>query len=140
MISSYRAELNDGSTLYLLDRDDHSAAQRATNFADSNRLRLKDIIIMRDYYPNQIDVVMALPDEILPTPFYSEVIEEWSAGWTLPLDYSCIIRSKDLNGKIQEFAYKSQAYATAKIAKLSETSTELLIITEDYVHSISIDD
>jgi hypothetical protein len=132
--------MNDGSSLYIRDRDDHSAAQRATDYANSNRLNLIDITIMKDYYPHNIESVMALPDEILPTPFYSEVLDEWSGGWSLPYNYACIIRSKDVSGKVQEFAYKSQTYATAKIAKLSQTATELLIITEDYVHSISIDD
>lgn len=140
MISSYRAELNDGSTLYLLDRDDHEAAQRATDFAETNHLRLQDIHIMKDYYPHSIDVVMSLPDEVLPTPFFSEVLDEWSAGWSLPYNYSCIIRSKDYDGNVEEFAYKSQAHATKRISSLSESAKELLIITQDYVHSISTDD
>lgn len=140
MNSSYRAELNDGSVLYLIDRDDHEAAQRATDFAKSNNLRLTDISIMKDYFPNSIDVVMSLPDEALPTPFYSEVLDEWSGSWALPYNYNCIIRSKNHDGTVEEFAYKSHSFATQRIAKLSETAKELLIITEDYVHSISIDD
>ena len=140
MNSSYRASLSDHSVLYLLDRDDHEAAQRAYDFAKANDVNLIDIQIMKSYYPHNIDVVMSLPDEILPTPFYSEVLDEWSAGWTLPYNYACIIRSKDYQGRVKEFAYKSNAHATKKISSLSETAKELLIITQDYVHSISTDD
>ena len=138
MISSYRARLSDRSCLYLNDRDDHEAAQRATAFARANNVNLIDIQIMKSYYPNSIDVVMALPDEIIPTPFYSEVIDEWSSGWSLPSEYTCIIRATT-NNKVSEYAYRSYYHATNRIESLTKTADELLIITDEHLHYITSD-
>lgn len=133
---SYKATTTDNTEFYYFAADDIEAAYQGKTLSDLNNKNLLDVVKVKDYFPNRWADVWSLPDEILPTVSYSEVLREWAGDWSLPSGVTTIIRSKDRDGKVKECVYKSTYHATKKIEKLIEAKCELLIITNEYLHHI----
>lgn len=140
MNTTYKATLSNKTYIWLHDKCDHEAAQRCLDIAEQLHLYLIDVERMKDYFPNMWEDVQSLPDEVLPTPFYTEVIDEWCNGWSLPSGVNSIIRAKDKEGQIKEFVYRSGHHAFNRIEQLAMQDNEILIITDDYLHHVNATD
>ena len=140
MNTQYRVELSDKSSVYFIAHDDHEAATQGQTIARQLNTKLLDIVIMKDYYPNNWEEVEALPDEVLPTISYSEVIQQWAGAWSLPSEINSIIRAKDRSGKVKEFVYRSGHHAYRRIEQLIQKEHEILVITNEFCHHINSSD
>lgn len=136
MRTSYRALLTDSTRLYFFAEDDFEAAYQGQRVAELKKKNLLDVVKMKDYYPNHWEDIECLPDEVLPTLSYSEVLSEWAGGWSLPSGINSIIRSRGKDGRVTEFVYKSGHHAYKRIEKLVQEENELLIITNEYLHHV----
>ena len=136
MNTSYRAVLSDNSSVYFLASDDHEAAECSNRFAELKQQSLLDVVVMKDYYPNNWDDVEALPDEVLPSLSYSEVLTEWAGAWSLPSGINSIIRAKNQDGQVKEFVYRSGHHAFRRLEQLINTDHEILVITDEFCHHI----
>lgn len=84
-------------------------------------------------YPHKWAIYKDLPAEVFePLPF--EVFMDWKvAGWMLPENVFCIIRTTHtVTKKVKEYTYKKPFYAERKMEQLaSDPFLELCITTHD---------
>ena len=78
----------------------------------------------KPYHPNNWKMFKDAPDEAFQPHTYEEIMEWKVAGWELPADVACIIRTTNLkNYKTKEYIYKRQHAAEQKILKLMDAQT-----------------
>ena len=78
------------------------------------------------------------PDEAFHQHTFEEVMEWKVAGWELPADIACIIRTTNLKTrKTKEFVYKRQHAAEQKVLDLMDAKThEFTVCTNDSIHYV----
>ena len=92
----------------------------------------------KPYFPNNWKMFKDAPSEAFePHPFI-EVMEWKVAGWELPADVSCLIRTTNLKTmKVKEYVYKRRHAAENKVRNLIAKDThEFVVCTHDSIHYI----
>lgn len=92
----------------------------------------------KPYYPNNWRMYKDAPDELFMPHTYEEVMDWKVAGWELPGDVSCMIRTTNLKtGKVKEHIYKRQHAAEDFVRNLIDTKThEFVVCTHDAIHYV----
>ena len=92
----------------------------------------------KPYHPNNWKMFKDAPDEAFQEHTFEEIMEWKVAGWELPADVACIIRTTNLtNQKTKEYIYKRQHAAEQKILKLmDEKKHEFIVCTHDALHYV----
>ena len=93
------------------------------------------------YFPNNWKMFKDAPDEAFIPHTFIELMEWKVAGWELPADIACIIRTTNLKThKTKEFIYKRQHAAEEKVRQLvNDQSCEFTVCTHDALHYIGPD-
>ncbi|MEC7112727.1 MAG: hypothetical protein VXW72_04245 [Candidatus Thermoplasmatota archaeon] len=92
----------------------------------------------KPYFPNNWKLFKDAPSEAFePHPFI-EVMEWKVAGWELPADVSCLIRTTNLKTKkVKEHVYKRRHAAENKVRKLIANETcEIVVCTQEAIHHV----
>lgn len=92
----------------------------------------------KPYFPNNWKLFKDAPTEAFePHPFI-EVMEWKVAGWELPADVSCLIRTTNLKTKkIKEFVYKRRHAAENKVRQLMANEMyEFVVCTHESIHHV----
>ena len=95
----------------------------------------------KKYFPHKWALIKQCPSIAFPTIEFDHFMEWKVAGWEIPDQISCLIRTEHgETGKIKEYTYKSTHYAQRKVAELLETGDyDITICTHDTVHFIPQD-
>ena len=93
----------------------------------------------KPYFPNKWQAYKNQPDNFFWPHTFDEVMDFKVAGWDLPSNVACIIRTKDVETKkVKEYVYQRHHAADNKIEKLMNTpSLEICVCTSDHIHCIS---
>ena len=93
----------------------------------------------KPYFKNNWKKWKSIPDEMFEPHLFEEVMEWKVAGWELPMDVFCLIRTTNKHTKkVKEFVYKQPHAANKKIAQLAlNTNLELVVTTHEAQHGIS---
>ena len=89
----------------------------------------------KPYFPNNWKLFKDAPSEAFePHPFI-EVMEWKVAGWELPADVSCLIRTTHLETKkVKEYVYKRRHAAENKVRKLiADEMHEFVVCTHEAI-------
>ena len=93
----------------------------------------------KPYFKNNWKKWKSIPDEMFETHLFEEVMEWKVAGWELPMDVFCLIRTTNKkNKKVKEYVYKRPLAANRKIAQLAlNTNLELVVVTHEAQHGLA---
>jgi hypothetical protein len=90
-----------------------------------------------NYFPNNWEAWMDMPEEYLATPTWEE-FEDWKLrGWEIPSSVCCIIRATNTKGKVKEYVYQKAHAAENRIKQLIAEDAEFTICTDDELRHIS---
>lgn len=92
----------------------------------------------KPYFPNNWKRYKDADDSDFFDHTFQEVMDWKVAGWELPSNVFCIIRTTDLKTrKVKEFVYQKESAAQARIKKLLEAKThEFCITTHETQHYV----
>lgn len=92
----------------------------------------------KPYFPNNWRMYKDSPDEFFMPHTYDEVMDWKVAGWELPGDVSCMIRTTNLKtGKVKEHIYKRQHAAEDFVRHLMDEKThEFVVCTHEALHYV----
>ena len=92
----------------------------------------------KPYLPNNWKLYKNAPDGVFEPHTFVEVMEWKVAGWELPSDVSCLIRTTNLKTKkIKEHLYKRRYAAENKIRDLIARDThEFVVCTHESIHHV----
>ena len=90
------------------------------------------------YFPNNWKMFKDAPSEIFEPHLFVEVMDWKIAGWELPADVSCLIRTTNLTTrKVKEHVYKRRHAAENKVRSLMNKDThEFVVCTHDAIHHV----
>lgn len=92
----------------------------------------------KPYYPNNWKMFKDAPCEAFQPHMFIEVMEWKIAGWELPGDVSCLIRTTNLKTlKVKEHVYKRKHAAENKVRELMTKDThEFVVCTHESIHHV----
>jgi hypothetical protein len=92
----------------------------------------------KPYLPNNWKLFKDAPSEAFEPHTFIEVMEWKIAGWELPADVSCLIRTTNLKTlKVKEHVYKRKHAAENKVRDLIAKNThEFVVCTHESIHHV----
>lgn len=135
---TYLIELSSGE-YEVFAASDIEAAYQGLELSKDNESELIDVTMAKKpYFHNNWQRYKDADEEMFEPHTFFELMHWKVAGWELPSDVYCIIRTTHLSTmKVDEFVYKRQINAEKKVVQLLKDQThEFCITTHDAQHFI----
>tara|TARA_B100001093_G_scaffold211210_1_gene202722 strand:+ start:1116 stop:1436 length:321 start_codon:yes stop_codon:yes gene_type:complete len=94
----------------------------------------------RKYFPNNWRAIKDTPDKFFTSIPY-EQFEDWKIyGYMLPDSVFSLIRTKDMDGKVQEYFYNTPGHTKNRISKSIKENKEIYLCTMEGMYHLKPDE
>ena len=94
----------------------------------------------KKYFPNNWRAIKDSPDKYFPSMPY-EQFEDWKIyGYQIPASVFGLVRTKDENGKVEEFTYNTPYHCKKRISKSIKENKEIYLCTMEGMYHLMPDE
>ena len=94
----------------------------------------------KKYFPNNWRAIKDTPDKYFP-PMPYEQFEDWKVyGYMLPASVFSLVRTKDEDGKVEEFTYNTPHHTKKRISKSIKENKEIYLCTMEGMYHLMPDE
>ena len=94
----------------------------------------------KKYFPNNWRAIKDTPDKFFMSMPY-EQLEDWKIyGYVIPDSVYALIRTKDKDGKVEEFFYNTVFYTKKRISKSIKENKEIYLCTMEGMYHLKPED
>ena len=94
----------------------------------------------RKYFPNNWRAIKDTPDKFFTSIPY-EQFEDWKIyGYMLPDSVFSLIRTKDMDGKVEEYFYNTPRHTKNRISKSIKENKEIYLCTMEGMYHLKPED
>ena len=93
----------------------------------------------KKYFPNNWRAIKDSPDKYFPSMPY-EQFEDWKIyGYQIPASVFGLVRTKDKDGKVEEFTYNTPYHCKKRISKSIKENKEIYLCTMEGMYHLMPD-
>jgi len=94
----------------------------------------------KKYFPNNWRAIKDSPDKYFPSMPY-EQFEDWKIyGYQIPASVFGLVRTKDKDGKVEEFSYNTPYHCKKRISKSIKENKEIYLCTMEGMYHLMPDE
>ena len=94
----------------------------------------------RKYFPNNWRAIKDTPDQFFMAMPY-EQLEDWKIyGYEIPASVFGLVRTKDKDGKVEEFTYNTPYHCKKRISKSMKENKEIYLCTMEGMYHLKPDE
>ena len=94
----------------------------------------------KKYFPNNWRAIKDSPDKYFPSMPY-EQFEDWKIyGYQIPASVFGLVRTKDKDGKVEEFTYSTPYHCKKRISKSIKENKEIYLCTMEGMYHLMPDE
>ena len=94
------------------------------------------------YYPNNVDAIQGVPDEVFEPCSWEEFYEWRMCAWEIPTSVVCIMRAEHKDtGEITEHVYQKPKAAQNRLIKyMQDGDHEVTVCNAESIHLVKVAD